>query len=221
MSGRYIPSFIFSMSDGLIVAITPLYAADLSAGNLALVGLVSSAGSIGKLSADVPAGYAFSTYGVKKTMSLGLLGVVASGLASAAASHVSHLVLAAFLFGFSEAFFTVSRTAYIKTVIDPQFRGRAISIVGAINRMTRAIGPAIGGFMSHHVGVRVVYLTQACLPPFALLLITANMPDFKPSSASKKHSHNVLEPVLWCSFSRCCVSPACSALFLTATTWPA
>ena len=51
----YVPSFLFGLSDGLVLPIVPLFARALAHSD-ALVGLTSAAGSIGKLVADVPAG---------------------------------------------------------------------------------------------------------------------------------------------------------------------
>ena len=77
--------------------------------------------------------------------------------------------------GLCEALYTVSRSSYIKTtvrgtvsccynesfiltrfrgamyvlpIVFMQQRGRVLSIIGGLNRLTRAIGPAIGGWIS-------------------------------------------------------------------------
>lgn len=49
------------------------------------------------------------------------------------------------------------------TVVGEQ-RGRAVSILGGVNRITRALAPLLGGWLSHNIGGSVPFYARPVIP---------------------------------------------------------
>ena len=153
----YLPSFILSVSWGLLTPVLPLYAKELDA-SYALVGLVLAGEAIGMLLGDVPAGVLMRRLGQKRTM---LLGSACAALATAAlftAFSVPAAVLLRVAAGFSRALFSVSRHAYVAGVSSVGRRGRAIALFGGLMRIGGFLGPLAGGIIAASHGLRSIFL---------------------------------------------------------------
>jgi MFS family permease len=80
--------------------------------------------------------------------------------------------------------------------ISNQHRGRVVSIIGGVNRLSRTIGPLVGGMVSDSFSSLVApFYVQACLPVLALTLLHLTMADDKPdqtSAAARASAHGSL-----------------------------
>ncbi|MPZ49875.1 MAG: MFS transporter [Dehalococcoidia bacterium] len=156
----YIPTILFSIGQGAVIPIIPLFAKDLGA-SVAAAAIIVAMRGIGQLLGDMPAGVAVSRWGDKGVMVLGtaLIAIVAVG----AAFSPSPAVLGALslLMGMGWAFWQIARLAYVTEEAPIQVRGRALSMLGGMNRVGNFIGPVIGGFLGQHLGLESAFYAQA------------------------------------------------------------
>ena len=158
----YVPSILFSIGQGAVIPVIPLFARELGA-SVAVAGLVVGMRGLGQLVFDMPAGLAVSKWGDKGAMVAGtaLIGLVAIG----AAFSTSPIVLAILVFfmGGGWAFWQIARLAYVSEVAPLEQRGRALSMTGGMNRVGNFIGPLIGGFMGQYIGLEAAFVAQAVM----------------------------------------------------------
>jgi MFS family permease len=93
-----VPTLLLAFSEGLLIAILPLYAASFGVG-YGLVGFASSAAAIGTLLTDVPAGAVIGRVGLRPTMIAGSGLVVMSTVGLVWSDQYPQLVLLRFLAG--------------------------------------------------------------------------------------------------------------------------
>ncbi len=156
----YIPTILYSIGQGAVIPIIPLFAKDMGA-SVAVASLIVAMRGLGQLTFDMPAGLAVSRWGDRGDMVLGtfLIGCVAIG---AYFAH-STLILAplVFVMGGASAFWQIARLAYVSEVAPIELRGRALSIQAGMNRVGNFIGPALGGLLAHRYGLEAAFIAQA------------------------------------------------------------
>lgn len=153
----YLPAFIFSFSQYLLVPILPLYVKNFGI-SYGLVGVVLAGEGLGTLLGDVPAGVLLRRLGKKWAM---LLGVGIAALTTGAlfrAHSIPEALTYRLLSGFGMALFNIARHTYLADMIRVTSRGRAIALYGGIARVGRFIGPAAGGFIAGAYGLRAPFL---------------------------------------------------------------
>lgn len=158
----YLPTLLFSIGQGAVLPVIPLYALSLGA-SVAAAALVVSMRGIGTMLMDIPGGILESRFGDKAVMMLGtaIVAVVAIGASFA----TSPLVLAVLilLMGGGWSFWILARLAYVSELVPLAQRGRALSIVGGTNRIGTFIGPIVGGFVGREFGLESAFYLQAVL----------------------------------------------------------
>jgi len=158
----YLPTFLFSVGQGAVLPIIPLFARELGA-SVAAAGFVFAMSGLGTMLFDLPSGVIVSRFGDKGAMVAGtaLVAVVAVG---ASLSH-SVLVLAALilLMGGGWAFWQLARLAFVSEITPIEQRGRAISLVGGVNRAGNFVGPILGGFLGKYYGLESAFYAQAVM----------------------------------------------------------
>jgi MFS family permease len=165
----YVPTFLLSFAQGLLVAILPLYAASFGVG-YGLVGFATSAAAIGTLLTDVPAGALLGRVGLRPAMIAGSGLVAVSNLGLLWSEQFPSLVLLRVLAGIGTALWALSRHAYITEAIPVAQRGQALSTFGGINRLGVFAGPAIGGILTDLAGINATFALTAALAALALLI---------------------------------------------------
>jgi MFS family permease len=110
---------------------------------------------------DLPGGVFVSRYGDKGAMMAGtaLVALVAVGASLSPSPMV--LAILILVMGGAWAFWQLARLAYVSEVTPIEQRGRAISLVGGMNRAGTFIGPIIGGLMGREFGLETVFYVQA------------------------------------------------------------
>jgi MFS family permease len=158
----YIPTILFSIGQGAVIPVIPLFALDLGA-SVAAAGLIVALRNIGQLIFDMPAGIAVSKWGDKGAMVAGtaMVSIVAIG----AAFSPSPLVLGplVLIMGGGWAFWQLARLAYVSEVAPIEQRGRALSMLGGMNRVGNFIGPVIGGLLGREFGLESAFIAQAVM----------------------------------------------------------
>jgi MFS family permease len=158
----YIPTILFSIGQGAVIPIIPLFARELGS-SLAAAALVVSMRGLGQLFFDIPAGVAVSRWGDKGAMVAGtaLIGCVAVGAALSPTPAV--LAVLVFVMGGGWAFWQVARLAYVSEQVPLAQRGRAISMTGGMNRVGNFVGPVAGGALGTAFGLEAAFIAQAVL----------------------------------------------------------
>jgi MFS family permease len=158
----YVPTILFSIGQGCVIPAIPLFAKELGS-SVAAAALIVALRGIGQLLFDMPAGIAVSRWGDKGAMVAGtaIIGVVALG-ASLSPTPEALGVLVTFMGG-GWAFWQLARLAYVSEVAPLEQRGRALSMIGGMNRIGNFIGPALGGFLGQYFGLEFAFVAQAVL----------------------------------------------------------
>jgi len=158
----YVPTLLFSIGQGAVLPIIPLFALELGA-SAAAAGFVVGMRGLGLMLFDVPSGVAVSRFGDKGVMVLGtaMVAVVAIG-ASMSKSAVALAVLM-LVMGGGWAFWQLARLAYVSEVVPIEQRGRALSLVGGVYRLGLFLGPILGGFLGKYYGLGSAFYAQAAM----------------------------------------------------------
>ncbi len=92
------------------------------------------------------------------------------------------------LTGFGHAVWNVSRHTYLTEVTATHRRGRAIAIFGGVGRIGGFIGPAAGGAIAAHAGLRAPFLAFAAVAVVVILITLFGLaPDRRtPASGGQK-----------------------------------
>jgi MFS family permease len=158
----YLPTILFSIGQGAVIPVIPLFARELGASVAAAAFIVALRG-IGQLLGDMPAGITVSKWGDKGAMVAGtaLIGIVAIGASLSPTPVVLGLLV--MVMGVGWSFWQLARLSYVSEAAPLEQRGRALSVTGGMNRIGNFIGPAIGGFLAEFAGLEAAFLLQACM----------------------------------------------------------
>ncbi len=177
----YLPTFFFSVGEGAVLPIIPLFARERGA-SVAAAALIVGMRALGTLLLDLPSGVVVSRFGDKGAMVAGtaLVAVVAVG----ASLSRSVFVLAALILvmGGGWAFWQVARLAYVTEITSIEKRGRALSILGGT-----FVGPILGGFLGKQYGLESAFYAQAVMGLAASALMFINVRSPSESEASRGH----------------------------------
>jgi MFS family permease len=158
----YVPTLLFSIGQGAVLPIIPLFALELGA-SAAVAGLVVGMRGLGLMLFDVPSGVAVSRFGDKGVMVLGtaMVAVVAIGASTSKSAVV--LAVLMLVMGGGWAFWQLARLAYVSEVVPIDQRGRALSLVGGVYRLGLFLGPILGGFLGKYYGLGSAFYAQAAM----------------------------------------------------------
>jgi MFS family permease len=158
----YLPTILFSIGQGAVIPIIPLFARELGA-SLAVAAFIAGLKGIGQLIGDMPAGIAVSKWGDKGAMVAGtaLIGVTAIGASLSPSVFVLGVLV--LIMGVGWSFWQIARLSYVSEAAPLESRGRALSMTGGMNRIGNFIGPAIGGFLGEYAGLESAFLLQAVM----------------------------------------------------------
>jgi MFS family permease len=133
----YLPTILFSVGEGAVIPIIPLFAKHLGA-SVAGASLVVLARALGQVIFDLPAGVAVARWGDKWAMVLGtaMIAVVAVGAALSPTPLV--LALLVFVMGGGWAFWQLARLDYVTEMTPIHQRGRAMSMIGGMGGSARS-----------------------------------------------------------------------------------
>jgi MFS family permease len=158
----YLPTFLFSIGQGAVLPVIPLFALELGA-SVAMAGVVVGMRGLGLMLFDLPSGVVVSRFGDKGAMVAGtaLVGVVAVG--ASCTGSVPLLALLILVMGGGWSFWQIARLAYLTEVVPVGQRGRALSLVGGANRAGTFVGPILGGYLGKHYGLESAFYAQAAM----------------------------------------------------------
>ncbi|MQY76208.1 MAG: MFS transporter, partial [Spirochaeta sp.] len=171
----YIPTFLIMLGYGMILPVIPLFAGELGAG-LGLSGLVLSMHGIGSLLFDLPAGGLVARFGEKRTMLAASACTVLVAAATGFSYSIIVLALLTMAMGSLHALWMISVMSCLRRTIPQNRRGRGLSLVGGVFRISVFLGPIAGGLIGRDFGLRFSYFAQALAtaPAFLMLLFSGH-----------------------------------------------
>ncbi len=174
----YLPTFLFSIGEGVVLPILPLFARERGA-SVAAAALVVAMRALGTLLLDLPSGVVVSRFGDKGAMVTGSVLVALVAVGASLSGSVVVLAALILLMGGGLAFWQVARLAYVTEVTPIAQRGRALSILGGVSRTGTFVGPILGGFLGTHYGLESAFYAQAVmgLAASALMFIGVRSPS--------------------------------------------
>jgi len=182
----YVPTILFSIGQGAVIPIIPLFARELGS-SVAAAALIVALRGIGQLVFDMPAGIAVSKWGDKGAMVAGtaLIGVTALGASFSDSPVVLGVMV--FIMGGGWAFWQLARLAYVSEIAPIDQRGRALSMTGGMNRIGNFIGPVIGGFLGEQFGLESAFIAQAVMGLAAASMMFLVVTESEGSERMESH----------------------------------
>jgi len=119
---------------------------------------------------DVPAGYAASKLGDKRTMLIGVGIMALTALTASFTQSAFQLSIIAFCFGAAMAIWLLARLTFISESIAVQQRGKAVSTMAGLQRFGGLAGPVSTGFIAAHYSFGIAFLCIACFSISAFIL---------------------------------------------------
>jgi MFS family permease len=165
----YIPSLLLSFGQSVVVPTLPLYAKSFGV-SFSLISLAVASASIATMLADVPSGMLLERMGRRPMMLVGCAMIALSSLGLVFAHIFPELVLYRLIGGVGQAFWSISRLAYLTDTIPLAQRGRAISSFGGITRIGSFSGPAIGGVIGQQFGLASPFVVIAATATAAAVI---------------------------------------------------
>jgi MFS family permease len=185
----YLPSVLFFIGDGSLIAIVALAARDLGA-SPALAGLVVALRGLGVLVFDIPAGWALTRFGERATIGAASLTVILTLVGWMLTTSEAVFAGLAFVQGCGWSAWQLARLAYVSEVVPPTLRGRAMSLLGGTNRVGMFLGPFVAALATHIGGFDGVFLVAIVLVGAAAVVLFATVP-----AGRDEESRGVVVPV--------------------------
>ena len=159
------------MGQGILIPVLPIFARDTFGSGDLLVGFAVAARHFGTMGFDVPAGILINRFGLNRTMITGVILFGLSAVIAGFSGSFSILLFSRILAGASFALWSISRHAYIASVIPNESRGKALSLFGGLGRIATIIGPLLGGILAEFVSIRAPFFLQGGVAIVTLILI--------------------------------------------------
>jgi MFS family permease len=168
----YLPAFLFAVGQGAVIPIAALVARDLGA-TVAVAGIVVAVRGLGTMAFDLPAGWMVARWGERRSMSVATLMLLAALVGCVVSTSVVAFGAFMFLMGCGWAVWLLSRMAYVSDVMPIHLRGRALSILGGIQRMGNFAGPFLGALALGPLGLDGAYYVHIVLAAAGLAVLLA------------------------------------------------
>ncbi|HSB69420.1 MAG TPA: MFS transporter, partial [Candidatus Methylomirabilis sp.] len=153
---------LFSIGQGAVLPIVPLFALELGA-SVAAASLVVGMRGLGLMLFDLPSGVVVSRFGDKGAMVAGTAMVAAAAIGASLTRSVTVLAVFILIMGGGWAFWQVARLAYVSEVVPTGQLGRAMSLLGGASRVGTFVGPVLGGYLAQYYGFESALYAQAAL----------------------------------------------------------
>ncbi|MEX2375284.1 MAG: MFS transporter [Dehalococcoidia bacterium] len=158
----YVPTFLFSLGQGAIIPVIPLFATDLGS-TVAFAALAVGLRGFGTMLFDVPAGLMVGKIGERWSMLVASFMLIAVALVTTVITSPIIYAAAVFVMGCAWSIWLLARLTYVSDRAPVEVRGRALALIGGTNRAGHFVGPAIGGFLGVFLGLEYVFWMHAIL----------------------------------------------------------
>ena len=186
----YIPAFLTSFCMGMLAPTIPAKV-DLIGGTAFIIGLAVGAQGLGEAFFSIPTGLLINKFGNKKIMLIGMAGLSISGSLSGLFQNNLALYFALFSLGTFYGFFSLSRHSFMTQIVPSEYRGKAFSRFGGINRIGWFFGPVIGGFTAGSIGIDIPFYIISIVALITTILIFFTT---EPTNENLIHSNEIKPP---------------------------
>lgn len=191
------PTLLFGIGQGAILPVVALTARDLGA-SVALAALIVTLIGLGSWVFNLPASLVTLKFGerwaiVGAAVAAGLA-LAAAGLSSLIPNGLWLLAVAMAVVGMSGAVFGLARQKYLTEAVPVEFRARALSTLGGVNRIGVFIGPFLGAAVMQFSGIGGAYWVGVVAMAAAAVL-SLTIPDLEVAGGSDS-GHKGPEPTL-------------------------
>jgi MFS family permease len=191
------PTLLFGIGQGAILPVVALTARGLGA-SVALAALIVTLIGLGSWFFNLPASLVTLKFGerwaiVGAAVAAGLA-LAAAGLSSLIPNGLWLLAVAMAVVGMSGAVFGLARQKYLTEAVPVEFRARALSTLGGVNRIGVFIGPFLGAGVMQFSGIGGAYWVGVVAMAAAALL-SLTIPDLELAGTSDG-GHKGPEPTL-------------------------
>lgn len=191
------PTLLFGVGQGAILPVVALTARGLGA-SVALAALIVTLIGLGSWFFNLPASLVTLKFGerwaiVGAAVAAGLA-LAAAGLSSLIPNGLWLLAVAMAVVGMSGAVFGLARQKYLTEAVPVEFRARALSTLGGVNRIGVFIGPFLGAAVMQFSGIGGAYWVGVVAMAAAALL-SLTIPDLELAGTSDG-GHKGPEPTL-------------------------
>ena len=166
----YVPSFLQAAGQMAITVLLPVYVLGLGEHPAAASAVVGLWG-VGSLLANLPAGVLVSRHGDRFVMLLALVAGLVAGIGIALSRDLLLLAALTFLFGASGGAWMLARLSFMTEAAPAAKRGRAISLLGGVQRLGGFVGPATCGWLATAHGFEVAFLAASAMVLAGLVLV--------------------------------------------------
>ena len=175
--------------------VLPLYAKALGA-TLAATGTVVAMRGLGNLVADAPAGMLVARLPRRAIMVATLAAEAVIAAAMGLVGDITSLAALMFLAGGVEALFFLTRLDHVRWAAPQDQRGRAMALLGGVNRIGLFVGPVAGGFLGRAYGLHVPFFGRAAFVAAAIAFVAATMRESEAGRPPALASEGLLRS-LW------------------------
>ncbi|OAE02718.1 MFS transporter [Arthrobacter sp. OY3WO11] len=191
------PTLLYGIGTGAILPVVALTARDLGA-SVAVAALIVTLIGLGSWFFNLPASLVTLKFGERWSIVgaavAGGLALAAAGLTPLVPDGLWLLAAAMAVVGMSGAVFGLARQKYLTEAVPVEFRARALSTLGGVNRIGVFIGPFLGAAVMQFAGISGAYWVGVVAMAGAALL-SLTIPDLAVAPAPDG-GHKGPEPTL-------------------------
>lgn len=184
-------SFACFLGSYLRIPIVPLYAAELGASTVQ-VGAVNAAFMLMAGLLAIPAGLISDRVGRRTVILGGLLVIAASSFLLYFSTTPGQMIAIYLLFGIGLAGFSPAMMSYVADIAPRTHLGRAYGMYTIASNVAMMLGPASGGLLARHLGLRTVFLVSGGLT-LAMVLVAG---IFLPATGAPAGPPRAIRPAL-------------------------
>lgn len=172
----YLPTLVYSFGEGALIPVIPVIATERGA-SLAVAGLVAAMMMVGRLAADLPAGWLVARIGERTAMIGAAVVASLSMLIAVAVPTVFALGLGVLVLGFADAVFGLARHAFLTSYVPVSVRARALSTLGGVHRGGWAVGPFVAAALLAWTGSAESVFWVVVAACAAVVVVLVFLPD--------------------------------------------
>jgi MFS family permease len=181
----YAPTVLFAIGQGAVVPVMALAARDAGA-SIPVAAVIVALRGVGAMVADIPAGMLIGRLGESRAVSVGTGVLILSLIGVISSSNTFGFGIFAFLMGCGWSVWLLARLAYVTDVAPIELRGRALSMLGGMNRIGNFVGPFIGALVIAFIGIDGAFYVHIVTAAAGWILLQV-VPD--PHTSQQPLSH--------------------------------
>jgi MFS family permease len=183
------PALLFCIGEGAVLPVVALSARELGA-SVAVAALIVTLLGLGSWFFNLPASMITLKFGERWSIvgaaAAGALALLAAGLSSLIPDGLWLLAVAMAVVGMAASVFSLARQKYLTEAVPVEFRARALSTLGGVNRIGIFIGPFVGAAVMQFAGISGAYwVGVAGMTAAAVLAVT--IPDLVAPTGTSGH----------------------------------